>query len=274
MKIMITGAGGQLGRALQTVMSGSDVVALTHSQLDITRFEETREAIANHRPDFVVNAAAYTNVDGAESDQTGAYKLNAVGPRNLAIASGEYDIPLVQVSTDYVFNGQSERPYHEFDQTDPLSIYGKSKLAGENNVVAFNRRHYIVRTSWLYHTEGANFPKAMLSQAGRDKARVVNDQFGSPTYAPHLAAAILKLILTGAYGTYHMAGTGAASRFDMTRLLFQLFGIETVAVPAATAEFPRPATRPRYSALTTVQEPEFLLPTWETGLEEFANALR
>jgi dTDP-4-dehydrorhamnose reductase len=272
MKVLITGAGGQLGRALQTILTGHEILALAHERLDVTRFEDTREAVVAHRPDIVINAAAYTNVDGAESDHAGAYKLNSIAPRNLSIASLELGIPLVHVSTDYVFDGQSDRPYHEFDRTAPLSIYGKSKLAGELAVAAHNPRHYIVRTSWLYHTEGQNFPKAMLAQAKRAEVRVACDQYGSPTYAPHLAAAIARLMETGAYGTYHVAGMGAASRFEMTRRLYQLLGIAAVPIPAATAEFPRPAPRPRYSVLTTVQEPEILLPPWEEGLAKFASA--
>jgi dTDP-4-dehydrorhamnose reductase len=272
MKVLITGAGGQLGCALQTILTGHEVIALEHAQLDVTRFEDTREAITAHRPGLVINAAAYTDVDGAESDQTGAYRLNAVAPRNLSVASCELGVPFVHVSTDYVFDGLSDRPYHEFDRTNPLSIYGKSKLAGEQTVAAHNPRHYVVRTSWLYHTEGKNFPKAMLAQSRRAEVRVACDQYGSPTYAPHLAEAIAKLVETGAYGTYHIAGNGAASRFEMTRKLYQLLGLGTVAIPAATAEFPRPAPRPRYSVLTTVQEPEILLPPWEDGLAEFASA--
>ena len=274
MKILITGAGGQLGRALQTVLTEHEVIALTHAQLDITRFEDTREAVGKHCPEVVINAAAYNNVDRAESDHTGAYKLNSVAPRNLAIVTADRGGALLHVSTDYVFDGMGLRPYHEFDLTNPLSIYGKSKLAGERAVTAHNNRHYIVRTSWLFHTEGENFPKAMLAQANRNDVRVVCDQYGSPTYAPHLAAAIAGLIGTGAYGTYHIAGSGAASRFEMTQKLYQLFGVGTVAHPAATADFPRPAPRPRYSALTTVQEPEILLPPWEVGLAEFAKSLR
>ncbi len=271
MKVLITGAGGQLGRALQTILPGHDVVALTHPQLDITRFDDVREAVAAHHPEIVINAAAYTNVDRAEADQTGAYKLNAVGPRNLAVATEERDIPLIHVSTDYVFDGFANRPYHEFDQTNPLSIYGKSKLAGEQAAAAHNPRHYIIRTAWLYHTEGENFPKAMLAQAQHDEVRVVSDQYGSPTYAPHLVAAIARLIETGAYGIYHLAGSGGASRFEMTQKLYQLFGINTVVRSAATAEYPRPAPRPHYSVLTTIQEPQILLPPWELGLAEFAS---
>jgi dTDP-4-dehydrorhamnose reductase len=272
MKVLIAGAGGQLGRALQTVLTGHEVIALAHSQLDVTRFEDTREAVTAHRPSLVINAAAYTDVDGAESDHAGAYKLNSVAPRNLSIASFELGIPIVHVSTDYVFEGLSDRPYHEFDRTNPLSIYGKSKLAGEQTAASHNPRHYIVRTSWLYHTEGKNFPKAMLAQSRRAEVRVACDQYGSPTYAPHLAKAIARLMETGAYGTYHLAGSGAASRFEMTRKLYQLLGLGTVAIPAATAEFPRPAPRPRYSVLTTVQEPEIILPPWEDGMVEFASA--
>lgn len=274
MKVLITGAGGQLGRALQTGLTDHELVALTHAQLDITQFDDVRGAVATHHPDIVINTAAYTNVDRAESDQSGAYRLNTVGPRNLAVTTEAHRVPLVHVSTDYVFDGLANRPYHEFDQTDPLSVYGKSKLAGEQAVAAHNPRHYIVRTAWLYHTEGENFPKAMLAQAHRDEVRVVCDQFGSPTYAPHLVVAIAKLIGTGAYGTYHLAGSGAASRFEMTEKLYQLFGIGTSVRPAATADFPRPAPRPRYSVLTTIQEPETLLPPWEEGLSEFAAALR
>ncbi len=274
MRVLIAGAGGQLGRALQTVLNGHEFIALTHTQLDITRFDDTREAIAAHHPDVVINAAAYNNVDRAETDQTAAIKVNAVGPRNLSVASGDIGAAFVHVSTDYVFDGAANRPYHEFDQTNPISVYGRSKMAGEQTAAAHNHRHYIVRTSWVFHTEGENFPKAMLAQSHRDEVRVVSDQYGAPTYAPHLAAAIMRLSQTGAYGTYHLAGAAAASRYEMTLKLYQLFGINTVVRPASTADFPRPAPRPRYSALTTIQEPEILLPSWEEGLTEFAEKLR
>src|SRR6266540_3347736 len=169
MKILIAGAGGQLGRALQTVLAGHEIIALTHARLDVTRVKDTREAVAAHRPDVVINAAAYTDVGAMRRDGF----ARVFNPRN--------------VSTDYVFDGQGDRPYHEFDRTNPLSIYGKSKLAGEQAAAAHNPRHYIVRTSWLYHNEGKNFPKAMLAQSQRAEVRVACDQYGSPTYAPHLA---------------------------------------------------------------------------------------
>lgn len=279
MKVLITGAGGQLGFALQATLADHELIALTRAELDITRFSDVREAFNAHHPDVVINGAAYTNVDGAESDVAGAYKLNAVAPRNLAIATSDLNIPLVHVSTDYVFDGLGEKPYHEYCQTNPLSVYGKSKLAGEQAVASFNPRHYIVRTAWLYACEPAsckNFPKTMLAQAlqhGRESVRVVSDQQGSPTYAPHLAAAIMRLIETGAYGVYHLAGNGGTSWFELTRRLYRLFGVKTEVQPCATSEYPRPATRPRYSILTTIQEPQILLPPWEEGLAAFAKAL-
>lgn len=277
MKILITGAGGQLGCALQTTLAIHEVIALDRAQLDITQFDQVRDAIAAHRPGVVINAAAYTNVDGAETDPAAAYKLNAVAPRNLAIATCELGIPLVQVSTDYVFDGLGSKPCHEYDPTNPLSVYGKSKLAGEQAVATLNPRHFIARTAWLYHHQpagGKNFPKTMLAQSHRDSVRVVSDQYGSPTYAPHLATAIAKLIETGAYGVYHLAGSGGTSWFELTRRLYQLFGVKTAVEPCATSEFPRPAVRPRYSVLTTIQEPEIRLPDWEDGLAEFARAMK
>jgi dTDP-4-dehydrorhamnose reductase len=271
MKVLITGAGGQLGSALQAALANDDITALTHAQLDIARLRDVNETMAVNRPDIVINTAAYTNVDGAETEWEEAYRCNALGPRNLALATASRNIPLLHVSTDYVFDGTSEKPYHEFDRTNPLSVYGKSKLAGEQAVADCNPRHYIVRTAWLYSPEGKNFPKTMLSLASRDEVRVVSDQYGSPTYAPHLAKAIAELIETGAYGIYHLAGNGGASWYELTLKLYRLCGIGTRVRPVATAEFPRPAVRPRYSVLTSIQDPQILLPPWEDGLAEFGR---
>jgi len=271
MKILITGADGQLGCVLQAALINDDITAFTRAQLDITRLGDVTEAMNANRPEIVINAAAYTNVDGAETERDRAYRSNALGPRNLALATAGRQIPLLHVSTDYVFDGWSESPYHEFDQTNPLSVYGKSKLAGEQAVATCNSRHYIVRTAWLYSPDGKNFPKTMLAQSARDEVRVVSDQYGSPTYAPHLAAAIVELIETGAYGIYHLAGNGGASWYELTLKLYQLCNIGTRVRPVATSEFPRPAVRPRYSVLTSIQDPQILLPPWEEGLAEFSR---
>ncbi|MEK7833146.1 MAG: NAD(P)-dependent oxidoreductase, partial [Acidobacteriota bacterium] len=160
------------------------------------------------------------------------------------------------------------------DPTNPQSVYGRSKLAGEQFVADLNPRHYIARTAWLYHHDPANaknFPKTMLAQSHRESVKVVNDQHGSPTYAPHLAEAIARLVETEAYGVYHLAGRGGTSWFDLTRRLYQLFGVQTVVEPCTTDEFPRSAKRPAYSVLATNREPKILLPPWEEGLEQFSK---
>lgn len=273
MKIFITGARGQLGHALQVALAGHDVRALDHSQLDITQLAAVRTAIETAEPALVINAAAFNNVDGAESDPIAAYRGNALGPRNLAVATAGHGIPLLHVSTDYVFDGTSARPYHEFDRPNPRSVYGASKLAGEEAVRVFNPRHYLVRTARLYHTVGRNFPTTMCSLANQPEVRVVRDQYGSPTYAPHLALAIARLITTKAYGTYHLAGQGGASWYEFTQVLYRNFGIQTPVRPVSTLEFPRPAQRPAYSVLTTIQDPVILLPPWQEGVTAFVHAM-
>jgi dTDP-4-dehydrorhamnose reductase len=274
MKILLTGASGQLGQALQGALADHNLIAATHHDLDITQLAAVRDTLQSSHPDLVVNAAAYNNVDGAESDPEAAYRGNALGPRNLALVTAARRIPLLHLSTDYVFDGASTRPYHEFDRPNPRSVYGASKLAGEETVRALNPRHYIVRTAWLYHTVGRNFARAMCALADQPEVRAVSDQFGSPTYAPHLAAAIARLILTEAYGTYHLAGGGGTNWYELTRALYRHLGIHTPIRPVATSEFPRPAERPRYSVLMTLQEPQILLPPWEKGVAAFARAMR
>ena len=277
MKILITGAGGQLGTALGNELQKHHLLPLGHERLDVTNFEAVSSAVNSLGPDLIINCAAYNNVDGAESDQESAFRLNSLAPRNLAVASFANDIPLLHVSTDYVFDGMSDRPYHEFDRPNPISVYAKSKLAGEIAVASLNPRHYLVRTSWLYHFAPAsarNFPKTMLGLAGKDQVNVVSDQFGSPTFVPHLAKAIGDLIETNAFGLYHLAGSGFTSWYELTRTLFRLFDIKTFVNPVSTAEFPRLAPRPGFSALTTLQDPGIVLPHWETGLSEFAAGLK
>lgn len=275
MRILITGANGQLGKALQIALTDHDLIALTRQQLDITQLQQVRDAVGSYRPTLVVNAAAYNKVDEAESAQADAYRGNALGPRNLAVATAERQTPLVHVSTDYVFDGSGNRPYHEYDRPNPQSVYGISKLAGEEAVRALNWRHYIVRTAWLYSADGRNFPNTMRTLAeAQPEVRVVNDQFGSPTYVPHLAQALAGLLESEAYGTYHCAGRGGTSWYDLTCALYQLLDIRTAVVPVSTAEFPRPARRPQYSVLTTIQDPQILLPPWEEGVAAFVQAVR
>jgi dTDP-4-dehydrorhamnose reductase len=270
-RILLAGAGGQLGLALRAAPTSHEIIPLPHWRLDITDPVAVRGALATHAPDIVINAAAYNLVDQAETDQVAAYQVNCRGPRHLATAAAERGIPVVHLSSDYVFPGDAGRAYTEDDPPLPLSRYGITKLIGEELVRDANPRHFIVRTAWLFHTEGRNFPRRMLELAPRGPLRVVNDQTGSPTYAPHLAGALLRLIAEGAYGIYHLAGQGAATWFDLTRALFREMRIAAEVVPVTTAEFPRPAKRPAYSALTTIRDPRIVLPPWQEGVAAFAR---
>ncbi len=272
MKVLVTGANGQLGAALQRVLS-HDVVALDRNEMDITDWNVVQQVFVRVKPDVVINAAAFTQVDVAEEEKTPAYQINALGARNLALATAALEIPIVQVSTDYVFDGLGHKPLHEYDVPNPRSVYGASKLAGEQAVTSLNPQHFIVRTAWLFHVHGNNFLKTMCGLADRPEVRVVSDQFGSPTFAPHLAQAIEQLIETQAYGVYHCAGRGGASWYELTKHLYALLKIKTPVVPVSTAEFPRPAERPRYSVLTTIQEPRIVLPPWQEGVESFVIGL-
>ncbi len=272
MHILLTGAGGQLGHAIQGIFSNHEVFAYDRLQLDITHLEAVRAAVATHTPDLVLNAAAYNAVDQAERDPEAAYRGNALGPRNLALVTAARGIPLLHMSTNYVFDGLSRRPYHEFDMPRPQSVYGQGKLAGEEAVRALNPKHYIVRTSWLYHTHGNNFIKTMRALSQQPEVRVVDDQFGSPTYAPHLAAALVQLVTTEAFGTYHMAGRGGTSRFDLIQTLYTLLGIRSQVKPIPSTEMPRLAKCPSYAVLTTLQEPAIHLPAWQDGLAQFVQS--
>jgi len=271
MKILVTGAGGQLGRCLQTALGRHEVIALDRGALDITREGAVREAIAGYRPAIVINAAAFNDVDGAESRQAEAYAINAVGPRNLAVATAAAKISMVHVSTDYVFDGKTTRPYVETDRTNPLSVYAASKLAGEEAVRAENPQHRIARTAWLFWENGKNFLRAMHALASKPELRVASDQYGSPTYVPHLAEAIARLIATDLFGTFHLAGSGGASRWELVRELFRVRQIATPVIPVSHREFPAAATRPSYSVLATTREPRIELPTWQEGVAEFAS---
>ena len=272
MKILIAGASGQLGICLVHALRAHDLIPLGHSEFDITRLSHVHEVLARERPDLLINAAAFTDVDGAELvGRSDAYEVNARGPRNLAFEAADLGIPIVHVSTDYVFDGKQRRPYHEDDDTNPLSIYGASKLAGERAVIRLNPKHYIVRTAWLYWESGKGFLPSMCSNATKPELRVADDQFGSPTYAPHLADAIARLIETDAFGTYHLAGSGGTSRWQFVTEAFRLLGVSTRVTPVSHHEFPAPAIRPAYSVLTTVREPRIALPPWQEGVAEFVR---
>ena len=271
MKILIAGAYGQLGSCLRDSLSNHDLVPLNRSEFDITRLSQIQKVLVREKPDLVINAAAFNDVDGAESHIVDAYATNAIGPQNLAVETADLGIPLVHISTDYVFDGASNRPYHEEDQTNPLSVYGASKLAGEDAVRSLNPRHYIVRTAWLYWEHGKGFLESMCSNAARPELRAANDQVGSPTYAPHLAEAIARLITTGTFGTYHLVGQGSASRWQFVSEAFRVLGISTPIRPVSHRVFSARARHPRHSVLTSIQDPRIALPPWQQGVAEFAS---
>ncbi len=252
MKVVITGAGGMLGQALQKQLSEKyEIIALSREKLDITNYSAVKECLTAYRPEVVINAAAFTNVDGCESEQDTAFLVNAVGPRNLAIVCNEMNASLVQVSTDYVFDGKGTQPYGEFDKTGPVSVYGKSKLAGEELVKTLMNKYFIVRTAWLFGEGGHNFVRTIFRLAAeRDYLTIVDDQLGVPTYTQDLAWAIGQLISTNYFGIYHITNSDACSWYEFAKEILEQAGISNTAVkPIKSDELNRPAPRPSFSVL-------------------------
>jgi dTDP-4-dehydrorhamnose reductase len=252
LKIIVTGAGGQLGADVVRLAKdkGWQVYGYARNELDVTDLEAARRIVSGVKPDAVIHAAAYTKVDQAETEQDEAYRVNAAGTRNIALAAEEAGARLCYVSTDYVFDGTADQPYREYDQPHPLSVYGKSKLAGEEFVRSLSSKYFIVRTAWVYGEHGQNFVKTMLRLAReQDELRVVHDQIGSPTYTVDLAEFLLELVRTDYYGIYHATNTGSCSWYEFAQAIFAEAGIDVKVNPITTDQFPRPAKRPKYSVL-------------------------
>lgn len=254
MKILVTGCNGMLGTDLIKILNKEnkhEVFGVDIEDLDLTNLEKTQTYIKKISPDCIINCAAFTNVDLCETETLEAFKGNAIIPKFIAIICNELNIKFVHISTDYVFDGNTNLPYKENDLINPLSIYGKSKLAGEQNIINLCSKFFIIRTQWLYGENGKNFVKTMvnLGKSGKD-IKVVNDQFGSPTYTIDLCEAIINLIETNNYGIYHITNTGIVSWYEFTRKIFELLNIDLKNLsPCTTKEFPRPAKRPAYSPL-------------------------
>ena len=251
MKILITGSNGMLGHDLIEVLKDKHELLLTTSKtLDITDGDSVMDFILKSNPDIVINSAAYTDVDGCESNPGLAYNVNGEGVKNLALACREVDCPLVHISTDYVFNGQNDRPWVEDDEIGPISIYGKSKLEGEEHIKEILEKYFIVRTAWLYGVNGRNFPRTMLELAqNHSEITVVYDEVGTPTYTPDLAKGISELIETDYYGTYHLTNSGNCSWCEFARYIFEVADVDVNVIPVTASEFARPAPRPSYSVL-------------------------
>lgn len=277
MKILVIGAAGQLGHdLLKALTPDHETTGVDIDEVDITDAASASDVIRANSPGLVINSAAYTNVDGCETETELAWAVNATGAGNVAGACGDVGAALVHISTDYVFDGTKGEPYLEDDPTSPLGEYGRSKLAGEEEVRAALDRHLIVRTAWLFGTHGGNFVKTMIRLGReRDLLKVVNDQTGSPTYAGHLAAALKELAETrlDQPGIYHMTNSGQCTWFDFAAEIFRLTGIEADLEPTTTGEFGSPAPRPAFSVLANTRAPEIRLPPWRDGLIECLQQL-
>ncbi|MDU1006526.1 MAG: dTDP-4-dehydrorhamnose reductase [Clostridium butyricum] len=292
MKILITGSKGQLGNELKDIINkgyseigkvsecikNSQVFDFDVDKLDITDLKSVKNVLNTIKPDVVINCAAATNVDGCESDEDFSFKVNSLGPRNLAIVCEEIGARLVQVSTDYVFSGVGEKPLTEYDLTAPYSVYGKTKLLGENYVREFCSKYYIVRTAWLYGYVGHNFVYTMRRLGKeKDSINVVNDQIGNPTHANDLAYHILKLIETDEYGIYHCTGKGECSWYDFAKMIIELSGEECIVNPCTSEEYKTPAKRPEYSSLDNMMLRNTVgdeMRNWQDAIKSFIENLK
>ena len=279
MRILLTGGNGQLGRELtETATAAGHVVrSTTRADCDITNPAQVLDVVGDSAPDVVVNCAAWTKVDAAETERDAAYLVNAVGPRVLAGVCAARNVLLVQMSTDYVFDGTALAPIDEWQRPSPRSTYGASKLAGEEEVRALAPRHMIVRTSWLYGRDGPNFVLTIRRAATeRPVLRVVADQFGCPTWTGHLAAALLRAIARDVPGTLHLTNSGMVSWHGFAEAIVASTGGSTEVTPIAGAEYPTAAPRPRYSVLDNRvwrllgEDP---LPGWQEGLNAYLATL-
>lgn len=293
MKILITGARGQLGAELEGVLKqkkcfigelnkkyeNCEWLSFSSKDLDITDFEKAKEIIEINKPDVLINCAAFTDVDGCEKDPQRAMKVNALGAKNLATVCGDLDTKILHISTDYVFDGRSEKPYCEWDVCNPKTVYGKSKLLGEQYVKEFARKYFIVRTSWLYGSSGKNFLKTIINLSKtKNEISVVKDQIGNPTNANDLAYHLLTLAVTENYGLYHCAGEGSCTWFDFACKIAEFAGLSCKILPVSTEEYQkidfRAAKRPKNSSLCNLSLKALNLnkmPSWEESLKIFLN---
>lgn len=274
MRMLVTGAGGQLGREIARQGGEHELILADRHRLDITDEKAVRDVFQAVRPQAVIHCAAYTNVDRAETDDEEAFRVNVIGSQHMAAACLDGNIRMVQVSTDYVFDGNTRSAYREFDKVNPQSVYGRTKWQGEEIVRQILGRHYIVRTAWLYGA-GNNFVRTMLKLAeSNDVLKVVCDQIGTPTSTVDLVQAIYKLLASDAYGTYHATCQGQCSWYEFACEIFRQTDKKVNVTPVTTEEFPRPAQRPRHSVLDnhmlrmTVGDP---MREWQDALKEYLS---
>ena len=274
MKILITGANGMLADAVKEEFKNEELICTDVAELDITNLEAVEKFVKNVKPDFIINCAAYTAVDKAEEQRELAYRINAIGPKNLAIASKENNVTLIHISTDYVFGGEKnvEKGYSEDDEKNPQTVYGTTKLAGEKFVEEKCSNYYIFRTAWLYG-EGNNFVRTMIKLSQENKeVSVVNDQHGSPTYAVDLANIIHQAILKKiSYGIYNATNLGYTTWYNFTKKIFEIKNINCKVNPVTSEEFPRPAKRPKNSKMLKdkLLNAGITIPAYEDALRRY-----
>ena len=275
-RVLVTGAAGMLGQAVVKRL-GKVALPMTRGDADLANAAATIEFIERAAPDVIVHCAAWTDVDGCEADADRAFRDNGLAARNVAIAAQRLDAAMCYVSTDYVFDGSKNTPYREYDPPAPLGVYGRSKRWGEEAVQALVRKHWIVRTSWLFGPGGKNFVQTMHGLLmDRDSVKVVDDQRGSPTFTGHLAEALIDLVRTPFYGTYHVSNSGSCSWFELAQRIAQNMDSSCKLTPCTTAEFPRPAARPRNSVLDPFAwrtNGLAALPTWQEGVDAYLRTL-
>jgi len=278
-KIIVTGSSGQLGQELMKLLPEDyRVYGLARTELDVTNAEQVIRKITALNPDVVIHCAAYTSVDQAETESDQAYLVNSIGTGNVAIASEKVGAKQIFISTDYVFDGNKQTPYKEHDETNPRTVYGRSKLAGEQLVKMISSKYFIVRTSWLFGKFGPNFVKTMLRLANEsDEVKVVNDQIGSPTYTVDLVLFLEQLMKTEKYGIYHASNMGSCSWYDFAKEIFSINNKRVNLQPCLTEQYPRPAPRPRYSVLDNdaIRLHGFRpLPPWRDALVRFSEEMK
>ena len=280
MKVLVTGYNGQLGYDVIKELNSRhiDCKGVDMADFDITDRKSTEEYINNYAPDTVVHCAAYTAVDKAEDNEELCRKVNVDGTENIAIACKKIDAAMVYISTDYVYGGRGNEPFEPTDATDPKSVYGRTKLEGENAVRNYVDRHFIIRTSWVYGINGNNFVKTMLKLAQtHDEIKVVDDQIGTPTYTPDLSRLICDLILTDKYGTYHGTNENFCSWAEFAAAIMKKGGCKTVITPIPSSEYPAKAERPLNSRLSKICLDNAgikRLPTWQDALDRYFAELK
>jgi dTDP-4-dehydrorhamnose reductase len=277
MNILVTGHKGMLGTALSEKLSALKhiVIKADLPEINITNVEEISDIFTKKKIDFIYNCAAYTNVDRCEEDYDTAYLVNAAAVKILADLAAKYDIPMVHISTDYVFNGVASKPYAVDHAIEPLSAYGKTKAAGEKFLQETVSKYFLVRTAWLYGHNGKNFVETIIASAKNNtELKIVDDQKGAPTYVDDLVDFLIKLLNSDKYGVYHYTNSGETTWYQFAKQFLNYLQINVKIIPCSTAEYPRPAKRPSYSVLDlaiTKKEFKIEIPSWQDGLKRYLD---